>query len=139
MTACALPCFMFTCVPSGKVRLIPDIGSVASAKPSAPSAVTGNRQEHRTGGVGRWKQPFVFRPVLRLTYQPFRFRHTKPFGIHPSFHAALVDMNFSQKGGQADFRILVEPYKIFSHAHPYRSSAVILLKILIWRQRYNDE
>ena len=45
MTACALPCFMFTCVPSGKVRLIPDIGSAASAKPSAPSAVTGRNIE----------------------------------------------------------------------------------------------
>ena len=44
MTACALPCFMFTCVPSGKVRLIPDIGSAASAKPSAPSAVTGRER-----------------------------------------------------------------------------------------------
>ena len=45
MTASAVPCFMFTCVPSGKVRLIPDIGSVASAKPSAPSAVTGRNIE----------------------------------------------------------------------------------------------
>ena len=27
----------------------------------------------------------------------------------------------------------------FFHAHSYRSSAVILLKILIWQQRYNDE
>ena len=37
---------MFTCVPSGKVKLIPDIESVASAKLSAPSAVpagTSNR------------------------------------------------------------------------------------------------
>ena len=99
MTACALPCFMFTCVPSGKVKLIPDIGSVASAKPSAPSAVTGRNIEPVVSEDG---SNFVFRPVLRLTYQPFRFHHTKPFGIHPSFHAALVDMNFSQKGGQTN-------------------------------------
>lgn len=36
---------MFTCVPSGKVKLIPDIESVASAKLSAPSAVTGRNIE----------------------------------------------------------------------------------------------
>ena len=111
MTDCALPCFMFTCVPSGNVKLIPDIGSAASAKPSAPSAVTGRNIE--PGGVGRRKQPFVFSPVLGLAYMPFRFTDAKPPGLHPSCHAAIVYMDFPQEGGQADFRILVEPYKIF--------------------------
>lgn len=97
------------------------------------------RQEHRTGGVGRWKQPFIFRPVLRLTYQPLRFHHAKPFGIHPSFHASLVDMNFSQKGVRRIFEFSLSRTRYRFHANSYRSSAVILLKILIWQQRYNDE
>ena len=37
----------------------------------------------------------------------------------------------------SSLQISEDPY--FFHAHSYRSSAVILLKILIWRQRYNDK
>ena len=111
MTDCTLPCFMFTCVPSGNVKLIPDIGSAASAKPSAPSAVTGRNIEPVVSEDGSSRSYLALFWDSRICL--FASPTLSPPGLHPSCHAAMVYMDFPQEGGQADFRILVEPYKIF--------------------------
>ena len=52
MTACALPRFMFTCVPSGNVRLTPESMSQDSDCGADLSVVIGRNRLSATSGIG---------------------------------------------------------------------------------------
>ena len=137
MTDCALPCFMFTCVPSGNVKLIPDIGSAASAKPSAPSAITGRNIEPVVSEDGS------SRSYLALFWDSRICLFASPT-LNPRACIHLVMPRWYtwislRKEVRRTFESWLSRTRYFFHAHSYRSSAVILLKILIWRQRYNDK
>ena len=137
MTACALPCFMFTCVPSGKVKLIPDIGSVASAKPSAPSAVTGRNIEPVVSedGSSRSYLALFWDSRICLFASPTLSPRACIHLVMPRWYTWIS----LRKEVRRTFESWLSRTRYFFHAHSYRSSAVILLKILIWRQRYNDK
>ena len=137
MTDCALPCFMFTCVPSGNVKLIPDIGSAASAKPSAPSAVTGRNIEPVVSedGSSRSYLALFWDSRICLFASPTLSPRACIHLVMPRWYTWIS----LRKEVRRTFESWLSRTRYFFHAHSYRSSAVILLKILIWRQRYNDK
>lgn len=137
MTDCALPCFMFTCVPSGNVKLIPDIGSAASAKPSAPSAVTGRNIEPVVSedGSSRSYLALFWDSRICLFASPTLSPRACIHLVMPRWYTWIS----LRKEVRRIFESWLSRTRYFFHAHSYRSSAVILLKILIWRQRYNDK
>lgn len=137
MTDCALPCFMFTCVPSGNVKLIPDIGSAASAKPSAPSAITGRNIEPVVSedGSSRSYLALFWDSRICLFASPTLSPRACIHLVMPRWYTWIS----LRKEVRRTFESWLSRTRYFFHAHSYRSSAVILLKILIWRQRYNDK
>ena len=137
MTDCALPCFMFTCVPSGNVKLIPDIGSAASAKPSAPSAVTGRNIEPVVSedGSSRSYLALFWDSRICLFASPTLSPRACIHLVMPRWYTWIS----LRKEVRRTLESWLSRTRYFFHAHSYRSSAVILLKILIWRQRYNDK
>ena len=137
MTDCALPCFMFTCVPSGNVKLIPDIGSAASAKPSAPSAVTGRNIEPVVSedGSSRSYLALFWDSRICLFASPTLSPRACIHLVMPPWYTWIS----LRKEVRRTLESWLSRTRYFFHAHSYRSSAVILLKILIWRQRYNDK